>query len=81
MFRINDDANSDFRLDNIDPTGTVATLRTRLRNGGHITFTNFELYRNNFGKDVKEHMKPNAFINDFFQNTPDLTQVNVLIRS
>ena len=43
--RISEDDSDDFTLHNIDPTASVGTLINTLRNGGHVTFNNFDLYR------------------------------------
>ena len=78
-FRI--DGSNDFTLHNINPqTTTVGTLRTTIRNGGHVTFANFELYRVNIAKEVNEHMNPSSYISEYFSVTPDLDKVVVLIR-
>ena len=31
---------------------SIATLKSTLRNGGHVTFINFDLYRGNIAKEV-----------------------------
>ena len=76
-FRINDDGSGDFTLNNIDSTANVATLIVALR--GHVTFNNFNLYRGNIAKEVKEHMNPSSFINEYFSVTPDLNNIYVYI--
>ncbi|GBC19012.1 uncharacterized protein OCT59_015178 [Rhizophagus irregularis] len=80
-FRISENGSGDFTLHNINPqTTTVRTLRTTIRNGGHVTFANFKLYRGNIAKEVKEHMNPSSYISEYFSVTPDLNKVVVYIR-
>ena len=80
-FRFKDDNGSnDFSLI-IDTqiTQTVDDLKHALVTGGRVTFNNFDLYRNNFVKDVKEHMDPSTGIRKYFPESPDIKQVHVLI--
>ena len=76
-FRFKDDNGSnDFSLTiNTQITQTVACTVT----GRHVTYNNFNLYRNDFAKDVKEHMKSSTGIRTYFSESPDINQVHVLI--
>ena len=78
-FCISEDGSDDFTLNNINPTASVATLKNTLRTGGHVTFSNFKLYRRNIAKEVKEHMNPNSNVRDYFPITPDLNKIFVYI--
>lgn len=64
-------------------TQTVDDLKDALIRGKRVTFqqcyNNFDLYRNDFANDVREHIKPSAKIRDFFPEKPDIDQVHVLI--
>ena len=75
-----DDGSNDFSLTiNTQITQTVDDLKNVLVTGGRVTYNNFNLYRNDFAKDVKEHMKPSTEIRKYFSESPDTKQVHVLI--
>ena len=75
-----DDGSNDFSLNiNTQITQTVDDLVNVLVTGGHVTYNNFSLYRNDFAKDVKEHMKLSTEIRKYFSESPDINQVHVLI--
>src|SRR2546421_1522644 len=58
------------------PRSTLFPYTTLFRS---VTYNNFDLYRYDFGKDVKEHMKPSTEIRKYFSESPDTKQVHVLI--
>ncbi|GES79695.1 hypothetical protein RCL_jg23411.t1 [Rhizophagus clarus] len=59
LFKDDNNGINDFSLNiNTQTIQTVDDLMGLLVTGGHVTNNNFSLYRNNFAKDVKEHMKP-----------------------
>ncbi|GBC07332.1 hypothetical protein RclHR1_00740015 [Rhizophagus clarus] len=80
LFKDDNNGINDFSLNiNTQTIQTVDDLMGLLVTGGHVTNNNFSLYRNNFAKDVKEHMKPGTVIRSFFPKSPDINQKHVLI--
>jgi len=78
-FKDNDGSN-DFSLTiNTQIIQTINDLKNVLVTGGYVTYNNFDLYRNDFGKDVKEHMKLSTEIRKYFSKSPNIKQVHVLI--
>ncbi|CAI2182129.1 1117_t:CDS:2 [Funneliformis geosporum] len=80
IFDNHDDGINDFSLNiNTQITQTVNNFVNGLITSGYITYNNFSLYRNDFAKDVKEHMKLSTKIRKYFSDSPNITQVHVLI--
>ncbi|CAG8703444.1 17048_t:CDS:1, partial [Racocetra fulgida] len=77
-FRIN--GGGIFELDNVNPTITVRALKTMIRNGNYVTSTIFELYRNDFAREVEENMKDEATVGAYFNGIPDSNRIHIIIR-
>ncbi|CAB4392011.1 unnamed protein product [Rhizophagus irregularis] len=82
QFRFKDDNNgiNDFSfIINTQNIQTVDDLKHALVTGRHVTYNNFDLYRNDTARDVKEHMSPSTAIREFFPGTHNVNDIHVLI--